>query len=950
MMRWYLTTPEGKEFEVDISDWSATWFYEPGTPRPSEAALSVPRDTPALEKQWVRAEEDCQTKLIGYISRHPSISGAVKELEIKGCEDLLWSRPCPKITYSASDTTLNHLFADKQPWVWPDPLATYQVAGLLNSANSYMLPGWRAPELPTPAPMTDEPGVCAGPRLMENQPNGIIKFRFCGKKSRLGTSDIYHDCNKFPEFNSLASLTASAAPGIYRDDIDLYIYIPQDVVQGIDSIGFGWVYGNFFAYNAFDTKVRRGVIDLADTVISDPIRVGPDSLIGDICANIAYVHKQKIRFRYENDNFCHMDVKANFDDEEIVDIYEEDCSDIKFSSDSDIHPDALIGLGQGDSLLKSAYSVFDTRPGKAFIIKTEDFDNSFEDAYGNLAPYTDAKWSELRNKKIIQVYSNAYNHVVPGNSVRLHLNGEPDQIYQVASIARSATKTSVISLGRRAKDLIDAYKARRSASDTYLIDDMIDLESTSFDGVIGVGDWNNADVPFDTDLIYLPSMADYADYNPASLLEITISLRENCFQPVDLSSHFWVCMASSKTALDASRVANSETIQYLIGDTITVKPGPTAFYSNNYIRVHCKLNGGWPAGDRTLAQIVAGINTDPAGTHNRDDYVKGVWGRHLNEDYYALLVKLESDLYAYQIMHTTASDWAIGDADAVAKAIYYSFVSESGRSKAIVLAEILTPSPAKDRDDYVKGVWGKNSGSGSWMLVIKVDATPTFAYQMHTTGNANSVPPWYFGTLAQAAAAFYAAISSEEGTRVEADILADLNGYTYQDPATTEYHVHGYEAASYPIAHIIELSDAADDKLRLAYRIETASATFTSWKTDEKDGESIIEALLEDNVGDSLRKQSDIRTDISNLVFAEPETYSWQAYGYEIPATPSFTVIQVENSPQVLAYKRKWVDGEEGDWAIDKTSGAGIASQIMLVIPYFNISVNAKIVRRRLLP
>ena len=98
------------------------------------------------------------------------------------------------------------------------------------------------------------------------------------------------------------------------------------------------------------------------------------------------------------------------------------------------------------------------------------------------------------------------------------------------------------------------------------------------------------------------------------------------------------------------------------------------------------------------------------------------------------------------------------------------------------------------------------------------------------------------------------------------------------------------------------------------------------------------------------RKQSDIRTDISNLVFLEPDTYSWQAYGYEIPATPSFTVIQVENSPQVLAYKRKWVDGEEGDWAIDKTSGAGIASQIMLITPYFDISVNAKLVRRRLLP
>mgnify|MGYP001204036055 CR=1 FL=1 len=1011
-MQWFLTTPEGQEFEVDCSDWSASWYYEAGTPRAAECKLTVPRNTPALEKQWIKGVDDGQVKFLGYVSRRPSISGATKEIQGKGVESLLWERPCPHITYSAgieegsaNATTLNHLFADKPPWVWPDSWATYEAAGLLNAANSLIPKGWCA--VLSSASSGIFPGICTGPRYFSA--TGVIKLRYCGKKSRIGTSAIYHDCNKFPEHTSLTSLIASDAPGIYRDDVDLYIYIPQDVVLDIDSIGFGYFHGNFFAYNAFDTKVRRGTIDLATTQITAPLKIDPESMIGDIIANIATIYEQKVRFRYEQDGLCYMDVVENFDDEEIIDIYEEDCSEISFSADSDLHPDALIGLGYGDGLLKDIYSVFDTRPGKAWIAQTESFENAMQDANGGLVPFVDAKWSELVEKEIIEVTSDAYDHVVPGNNARLHLSDEPDTVYQIASITRYMTKPSTICLGKRSRDLIDRYEAQRNASSTFLFDDLIEVGSMSSSGVIGVGDWGASVVPFDTDKLYLPSLANFADYNPAALIEITISPRQNCFTPVDLSSQFWLCMAANKEDLDANRVAFSETTQYMIGDSIRIPMLVGDLQANNYFRVYCKLNGGWPAWDRSLAEIVQGINTDPEGAHDRDDYVRGVWGRHLNKDFYSLLVKLENDLYAYQILNATGVAWAVGNGDAVAKALYYSFISTSGRSKTIVLNEILNPSPAKDRDDYVKGVWGKTLDSGSYMLLIRmVDDADSYAYQMHTAGNLNSTKPWYFGTKAAAAAAFYAAVSDEDGTRTESDILADINALTFAVPSTYSYEVHGYEADTYPIAAIIELADADDGGLRLAYRVQTAESTYTSWQTDENNGEDICVALLETAATDNLRTRSDIRTDISDLVFDDSNAntwgadqiyavgqtvlpvlaenyyyecttagtsgateptwsttpgsstvdngvvwtchvrgYSWQAYGYEIGATPSFTVIQVQNTPQVLAYKLKWVDDEEEDWAIDTSSGADIASKIMPATPYFDVSFNAKIVRRR---
>jgi len=972
-MQWYHTTPEGQESAIDCIDWSYDTFYDAVTPRAAEAQLVVGRDCPVIEKQYVRAEEEGQTVFLGFVSRKPSLSGEQKGVECRGVEGQLQKRVCPKLTYSGgasiSGTTLQHLFADKPPWIQPDTASTYEEPGLLNAANSLMPPGWIAPEFLTPIPAGLEQGVVHGPRWYTG---GVIKFRFCGKKSRIGTSQIYHDWHIFEEYQTYEALIASTTAGIYRDDVDLWMRIPTGTLPGIYDTGFGYVYGNFFALNAFDTKVRRGIIDLATTLLTVPLTVGFGDTVMDILCNVAEFHKQHVRFRYENDGFCYMDVKANWDADGIVDIYESECDLIEYPADSDLQVDALIGLGAGEGQFQAAYSVFDTRPGKAFLVETETFENAMEDYSGNLAPLITLSWDERRAKQAIQVTNSNgdYDGIKPGQTVRLHVDGEPATLYQVFQVSRSA-KSTVISIGNRTKDILDAKRADQAINSNYLVDDLLEIGSFSSSGIIGVGDWNHPDVAFTSEPIYLPAWADFVAYNPAVMLEISLSLREGHYIPADISSMLYACGSIDPTFADmeAHRIPNTETIQYMLGKSVTANiMGNVTWGVANYFRIHCILNGVWPAERRTRTDIIAGITT-PAPAENRDNYYEGVWGRELNKNYYAYIVKLDDENYAWQIQPpgtvNQSATWQIGSQNDISVSLCESYVPASGRTSAQVLAEIVSHTPAQHRNDYMRGVWGQTLNVGYYMLLCKifVDPTPTpandlYAYQIQSTtlDPLASDNPWYIGTKTVAANALYNA--SQSGPRTQADIEADITHPTLGDfpaPADHEYTVHGFDVAANPKALIMQVSDAPNQYF--AYQITSSTGGVGNWTVDVSgSGKDILAALLIDYTLDGLRTQTEILTDIQNLKFKDPldkaTGYAYKAYGYTQGATPYATVIQTNNLPQTFAYQLMPDDGdgEAKSWAINTDGGGGIADLLISPIKNYDCNVRVYIVRRRALP
>ena len=981
MMQWYLTTPEGNEVPIDCIDWSYDNFYDETDPRPSEAQLTVDRYQPVIEKQWVRFEENGQTKFLGFVSRKSSISGLQQGVECRGLEALLKKRVCPKLTYSGgasiSGTSLQHLFADQPPWVPPDTTSTYEEPGILNAANSLMPPGWIAPEFLSPIPPGLEQGVVHGPRWYPTYVEGIIKFRYCGKKSRFGTSPIYHDWHLFTEYNSLDELKASTSAGIYRDDLDLYMLIPK-TLPGIYDTGFGYTYGNFFCLNAFDTRVRRGTIDLATTLLTVPLTVGFEDIVWDIINNMAEVHKLHVRYRYENDGFCYLDIRSNWDADGIVDIYESECGLIEYPADSDLQVDGLIGLGAGDGLFQAAYSVFDTRPGKAFLIETETFQNAMEDFSGNLAPYVTLSWDERRAKKAIQITAKGgdqdgpgiYDHVLPGQTIRLHVDGEAPTEYQVFQVSRHFNAPTIISVGNRTKDILDAKRAEQAVNSNYLVDDLRELGSFSSSGIIGVGDWNNADVPFTTEAIHLPEYADFEGYNPAVMLEVSLSLREGHYIPADISSMFYVCNGVDPLFADieAGRIPNTESIQYMLGKSITANiMGNVTWGVPNYFRVHCVLNGVWPAERRTRADIITGITT-PTPARNRDNYYKGVWGRELNKNYYAFVVKLDDDHYAWQIQPAgtvnQSAAWQIGSQNDISVSLCESYVPASGRTSAQVLAEIVSHSPTQHRADYYRGVWGQTLNVGYYMVMCKiyVDPTPTpandlYAYQIQSTtlDPLAADNPWYIGTKTVAANALYNA--SQSGPRTQANIEADIThptGGDFPAPADHEYTVHGFDVAANPKALIMQVSDAPNQYF--AYQITNSSGNVGSWMVDINGGQDIRAALLTDYTGTGLRTQQDIMTDIQNLKFKDPYDkaagYAYKAYGYTMGATPYATIIQVNNLPQTFAYQIMPDDGDgtAKDWAINTDGGEAIADLLISPIKNYDCNVRVYVVRRRALP
>lgn len=331
------------------------------------------------------------------------------------------------------------------------------------------------------------------------------------------------------------------------------------------------------------------------------------------------------------------------------------------------------------------------------------------------------------------------------------------------------------------------------------------------------------------------------------------------------------------------------------------------------------------SGDRSDATMLAEITT-PTPARNRDTYVKGVWGRVYGTGNYMRLVKLAADKYAYQpfVEANGSNAWGIGTA-AEAASIFYSYCAiPTQRTSAQILTEV--NGTTRNRDNYVIGVWGRTLNANDYMLLIKL-ASDTYAYQVHTQSGVSS---WYVGTKAQAASAMYNASAS--GPRSSSDILADITNSTFQDPAlgTIHYHAYGTTANINPTATIIQVQNSGPKTL--AYKITTDSGD-SSWAIDALGGTKIRDALVAASTTVVLRTQQNILDDINGAGFVEPSTYSYTVEGPFTGVKPSALIIQVENSPQVLAYQIANRDGTYDEWVIDSNAGMETRESLNLATP-----------------
>jgi hypothetical protein len=594
-MDWYITAPGGQEYFVDASDWELTRVLDAS--RPSEGKIVIPRSTPALKKSWVRAEEDGQNRFLGYISRHPSISGAKQNVEVRGVEALLWQCHTGNYGYMAAVagtpfTRLQHIFSSDAPTQGYDRWRQKGAIGLIWYANSRIPPGrgyFTKGYVPYPYGGEASGLVARGPWVLFDFSRYIYRLPGGGTNSRIGSAPIYLNGSLMAEKETYADLQSSSDISCYRDTADLFVKI-------YDTAGLylGELNNEFFANNWRDTKVRLGQLDRYDTYLDAPFRVGHENLIGDLLLGIAEVHEQNVRWRYCNDGICRMDVLEDFEDDGVFDIIEADCEKIEFITSSEMEPDALIGLGHGSSHVRQTHSIVNLAPGGAFFETNETFDGGFNDPYGSMFSLTKAKWDSMQRGELIQITSRNHDYLQPGNMANLHLSDECLQSKAVHKILLKSGSSAVISLGGREYDIIDAIRAKRDISNAYLAQSLYELtDNASNSGNITIGDLDTADTPYTTPGAYALPARDLKDL-PVWLIDVSIKAPSKTVARTPICT-FWICVHTSTTGIDNYAIPNAGTQWYQLGETVEgIDLTQFATWGgSNYVRVHCRFRGYW---------------------------------------------------------------------------------------------------------------------------------------------------------------------------------------------------------------------------------------------------------------------------------------------------------------------------------------------------------------------
>jgi hypothetical protein len=279
-------------------------------------------------------------------------------------------------------------------------------------------------------------------------------------------------------------------------------------------------------------------------------------------------------------------------------------------------PDALIGLGYGESYVRQVHSAVDLSwPGGAFIEKNYPIKNGFADVdivsgvtrFGNMYSLMDAAWIQERNKDIIKVSGKNFNNLIPGNTVSLALLYDQVKNLQVAKVLLKSGSSAEISLGNRESDILDAMTALKESSDVYVDKSMVVIGYTStMTGDITIGDLDTADTAFTTAALTLPARPAATD-RPRFVLDVSIRPKDGSYdKPVYCT--VWVCMASATGSLDTNWIMGGGSQWYLLGDSVNGIDATDNcnWGGTNYIRVHCRYRGYWDGAAPVLTCSVKG--------------------------------------------------------------------------------------------------------------------------------------------------------------------------------------------------------------------------------------------------------------------------------------------------------------------------------------------------------
>ena len=232
-------------------------------------------DIPVLQYARIVLQEDGKVHFRGYVYYWKK-EGQKLTIQCRGEEELLMHRYSPRHGWqmaggpdqSMNTIYLSHIFEDTAPSQVVDPLGVIHNSGGLFLANSFIPQfKWTAYDIP----------------------HWIWKLPGWGTNSRIGSAALYIEGLLLPRQASYAAC-AALENSSYADVNDLYVnldgttYIPA------------WLL-HLSALNGFDTGVRRGQIDKANTPLTGNLQLNVNRW-ADVFISMATFYGLTVHWRY----------------------------------------------------------------------------------------------------------------------------------------------------------------------------------------------------------------------------------------------------------------------------------------------------------------------------------------------------------------------------------------------------------------------------------------------------------------------------------------------------------------------------------------------------------------------------------------------------------------------------------------------------------------------------
>ena len=463
---------------IDVSDWSYKNFAEPH--RIGEASLVTTYRTPINMFDIVSFISGDDVKFRGYVTGIKSKRDEKTAISITSIENWLNQRHIPRWVWVAENDQETGDTGD-----WLDYILTHEPPPQVNPENgiSGYCPGilWLAqsnvPEKPADFYYVEAP--------TDGNPS-YNTFVGYGTNSRLGTRDIYVECQKYTEIANKTEFTDWKQ--FWRDKNNLYI-----------ASGFltGAAHAILLADMAFDAGFRLRDLDNGTSKISAPLKT-KYTPAWDLFYKLCNTFRLTVSVHPDIDGNNYIDVLESPGRGYPSGLFKLYLSDVTYEplNPSKQKVSALIGLGVGDPAVQQRYTAMDLDYKGLWIEELVTVGDGFADDDGDMPVDIEAQFTTRNADDGFKIELKEDESPDAGDFLEIIDEIDRRKVMQVYSVSQQNGGQVLAEIGRAGLDLIEAFHPENEIEDVYLDESPFDITNPgSSSGDITIGDNDTACIP-----------------------------------------------------------------------------------------------------------------------------------------------------------------------------------------------------------------------------------------------------------------------------------------------------------------------------------------------------------------------------------------------------------------------------------------------------------------------